>query len=74
MTMLLASSSEALRGRLTEKFRYRPTAVIDAKLPAGSDCLDEVPRLRAGLMMAEAVSTEPTNAEMEASFVRLFPS
>ena len=32
-------------------------AVIDAKLPAGSGCLDEVTRLRAGLTMAEAVST-----------------
>jgi len=58
--MLLAAPSATLRGKMSEKSRYRPTAAIDPLLPAGSDELDAVPALHAGLTVAERINKEPS--------------
>ena len=62
LVMLLAGPSATLRGKLTEKVRYRPTATIAPLLPAGTDTLVKV---RPGVPERELVRSEPTEAEME---------
>ena len=54
-----------LRGKLTEKVRYRPTAKITPLLPAGTDTLESLPTVRPGVPERELVRSEPTEAEME---------
>lgn len=58
--MLLASPAAALRAKLTEKTRYRPTAAIKPLLPVGVESLEAVPRLahvpRMGQVSATAMN------------------
>ena len=54
-----------LRGKLTEKVRYRPTAKIAPLLPAGTETLESLPTVRPGVPEHELVRSEPTEAEME---------
>ena len=46
MVMLLAGPSATLRGKLTEKVKYRPTAKIAPLLPAGTDTLESLVKVR----------------------------
>ena len=63
--MLLAGPSATLRGKLTEKVRYRPTAKIAPLLPAGTETLESLPMVRPGVPERELVRSEPTEAELE---------
>ena len=65
LVMLLAGPSATLRGKLTEKVRYRPTAKIAPLLPAGTETLESLPTVRPGVPEHELVRSEPTEAEME---------
>ena len=65
LVMLLAGPSATLRGKLTEKVRYRPTAKIAPLLPAGTDTLESLVKVRPGVPERELVRSEPTEAEME---------
>ena len=52
MVMLLAGPSATLRGKLTEKVKYRPTAKIAPLLPAGTDTLESLVKLRPALCLS----------------------
>ena len=41
--MLLAGPGTELKGKLTEKMRYRPTAMIKPLMPAGASSLERLP-------------------------------
>ena len=57
MARLLSGPAAELTAKLTEKSRYRPTALIRRILPAGAECLESVPTLeRGGLAGAEALA------------------
>ena len=43
--MLLAGPGTELKGKLTEKMRYRPTAMIRPLMPAGASSLERLPSL-----------------------------
>ena len=62
--MLLAVPTATLRGKLTEKVRYRPTAAIEPLLPAGSKTLESLPVVRPGTSPADLVGSEPTEDEL----------
>ena len=62
--MLLAGPSATLRGKLTEKVRYRPTAAIEPLLPAGTETLESLPVVRPGTSPADLVRSEPTEDEL----------
>ena len=62
--MLLAGPNATLRGKLTEKVKYRPTAAIEPLLPAGTDALDDLPAVRPGVATYDLVRSEPTNEEL----------
>ena len=62
--MLLAGPTATLRGKLTEKVRYRPTAAIEPLLPAGSETLESLPVVRPGTSPADLVRSEPTEDEL----------
>ena len=56
MARLLSGPAAELTAKLTEKSRYRPTALIRRILPAGAECLESVPTLeRGGLCRTLAV-------------------
>ena len=66
--MLLAAPSAALRARLTEKTRYRATALVDPLLPAGSGSIETVPTLggaRDGVGQRALALHEPTEVEVK---------
>ena len=67
LVMLLAGPSATLRGKLTEKVRYRPTAKIAPLLPAGTETLESLPTVRPGVPERELVRSEPTEAELDLS-------
>ena len=46
--MLLAGPGTELKGKLTEKMRYRPTAMIKPLMPAGASSLERLPSLMEG--------------------------
>ena len=46
--MLLAASSAALKAKLSEKARWRPSKMVSRKMPDGHEQLAELPKLRAG--------------------------
>ena len=46
--MLLAASSAALKAKLSEKARWRPSKMVRRKMPDGHEQLAELPKLRAG--------------------------
>ena len=58
------SPDATLRGKLTEKVKYRPTAAIEPLLPAGTDALDDLPAVRPGVATYDLVRSEPTNEEL----------
>ena len=62
--MLLAGPTATLRGKLTEKVKYRPTATIEPLLPAGTETLDDLPVVRPGVTPGALVRSEPSQAEM----------
>ena len=62
--MLLAGPTATLKGKLTEKVRYRPTAAIEPLLPAGTDTLESLPVVRPGVSLKDLVRSEPTAEEM----------
>ena len=64
--MLLAGPNAALRGKLTEKVKYRPTAAIEPLLPAGTDAPDDLPEVRPGVAAYDLVRSEPTSEELAA--------
>ena len=64
--MLLAGPNAMLRGKLTEKVKYRPTAAIEPLLPAGTDALDDLPEVRPGVAAYDLVRSEPTSEELAA--------
>ena len=53
--LLLAGPSASLRAKLTEKTRYRATALIKPLLPSGSSSLETVP-----MLVSAGVESEPT--------------
>ena len=46
--MLLAVPGAELKGKLTEKMRYQPTAMIKPLMPAGASSLERLPSLMEG--------------------------
>ena len=59
MARLLSGPAAELTAKLTEKSRYRPTALIRRILPAGAECLESVPTLeRGGLAGAEPTAEQ----------------
>ena len=64
--MLLAGPNAMLRGKLTEKVKYRPTAAIEPLLPAGTDALEDLPEVRPGVAAYDLVRSEPTSEELAA--------
>ena len=64
--MLLSGPSAAKSGHLIGKMRYRPTAVVERLLPAGSDRLDGIPRMRSGASRKELFASEPTASDLAA--------
>ena len=64
--MLLAGPGTELKGKLTEKMRYRPTAMIKPLMPAGASSLERLPSLmEGGLSDYELLRSEPTEQQLE---------
>ena len=63
--MLLAGPSATLRGKLTEKVKYRSTAKIALLLPAGTETLETLPTVRPGVPARDLVRSEPSKEQMD---------
>ena len=64
--MLLAGPGAELKGKLTEKMRYRPTAMMKPLMPAGASSLERLPSLtEGGLSDYELLRSEPTEQQLE---------
>ena len=64
--MLLAGPGTELKGKLTEKMRYRPTAMIRPLMPAGASSLERLPSLmEGGLSDYELLRSEPTEQQLD---------
>ena len=64
--MLLAVPGAELKGKLTEKMRYQPTAMIKPLMPAGASSLERLPSLtEGGLSDYELQRSEPTEQQLE---------
>ena len=56
--MLLATSAAALKAKLTEKTRWRPTKMVRRKFPDGSEALASMPRRAAAPVGDEEATSE----------------
>ena len=64
--MLLAVPGAELKGKLTEKMRFRPTAMMKPLMPAGASSLERLPSLtEGGLSDYELLRSEPTEQQLE---------
>ena len=69
VVMLLAAATANLKGKLSEKMRWRPTQMVMKKMPDGTAELSELPRRKADAVEGEFL--RHPQLELHAQYARL---